>query len=84
MSKCTPLCKAREGVEKLQVDNLIDYVHLTLKRASENQTQNSIETFQLDYFVPYIPLVLNGWARCEMTRVVSRMSLLSISRKFFL
>jgi len=69
VSECTPLCKAREEGGKLQVDNLIDYVHLTLKRTSENQTQNSIETFQLDYFISYIPLVLNGWTRCEITRV---------------
>lgn len=59
VSKCTPLCKAKEEGGKLQVDNLIDYVHLTLKLTSQNQTQNSIETFQLDYFVSYIPVVLN-------------------------
>lgn len=64
------LCvKVGKGGVKLQVDNLIDYLHLTLKRTSENQTQNSIETFQLDYFVSYIPLFLNGWARCEITLV---------------
>jgi hypothetical protein len=66
VSKCTPLGKARKGGAKLQVDNLIGYVHLTLKRTAENQTHNSIETFQLDYFISFF---LNGWARSEITRV---------------